>query len=96
MVKENARAYETLFNLLGILHNISTYDLPQDYLAREQETVNNATMESVKATAEEYFDLNNYVFVIVGDKATQYEQLKVDGPGNPVLLDKYGNPVESI
>ncbi|WP_420575529.1 M16 family metallopeptidase [Ekhidna sp.] len=91
MIKENARNFETLFNLLGILHNISTYGLPQDYIDQEQKTVTSATIESIQATADEYFDLSNYIFVIVGDKATQYDQLRVDGPGDPVLVDKYGN-----
>lgn len=91
MIKENARNFETLFNLLGILQNISTYGLPQDYIDQEQATVTNATVESIQATADEYFDLSNYIFVIVGDKATQLEKLRVEGPGDPVLVDRYGN-----
>ncbi|MEQ9467365.1 MAG: pitrilysin family protein [Ekhidna sp.] len=91
MIKENARNFETLFNLLGILHNISTYGLPQDYINEEQKTVTGATIESIQATANEYFDLNNYIFVVVGDKATQYDKLRVEGAGDPVLVDKYGN-----
>lgn len=96
MIKENARRFETLFSLLGILQNISTYDLPLDYLDNEQKTVNAASIESIQATAKEYFDLSKYVFVIVGDKATQYDQLRVDGAGDPILVDRYGNPEESI
>ena len=96
MIKENARNFETLNNLLGILHNISTYNLPQDYIDREQKTVTDATIESIQATAAEYFDLSKYIFVIVGDKETQFDQLRVDGPGDPVLVDKYGDPVGAI
>lgn len=96
MIKENARNFETLFNLLGILHNISTYGLPQDYIDQQQQTVSNSTIESIQATASEYFDLTNYIFVIVGDKATQFDQLRVDGPGDPVLVDRYGNPVGAL
>lgn len=91
MIKENARNFETLGNLLGILHNISTYGLSQDYIDNEQKTVNAATIESIQATANEYFDLSKYIFVIVGDRATQFDQLRVEGPGDPVLVDKYGN-----
>ncbi|WP_370086557.1 M16 family metallopeptidase [Ekhidna sp.] len=93
MIKENARNFETLFNLLGILHNISTYGLPQNYIDQEQQAVTSATIESIQSTADEYFDLSKYIFVIVGDKATQYDKLRVDGPGDPVLVDKYGNEV---
>lgn len=91
MLKENARKFETLNSLLGILQNISTYDLPQDYIDVEQKAVASATIESVQATAAEYFDLSNYIFVIVGDKATQYDRLKVKGAGDPILVDRYGN-----
>lgn len=90
MIKENARNFETLGNLLGILQNISTYGLPQDYIDQEQQTVTAATIESIQATANEYFDLNKYIFVIVGDKATQFDQLRVEGPGDPILVDRYG------
>jgi zinc protease len=93
MIKENARNYETLFNLLGILHNVSTYALSEDYLQQEQETVNQSTIESVQQTAKEYFDLSKYIFVIVGDKETQFDKLKVDGPGSPILVDRNGEEV---
>ena len=96
MIKENARNFETLSNLLGILQNISTYGLSQDYIDQEQKTVTNATIESIQATAQEYFDLSNYIFVIVGDKATQFDGLRVEGPGDPVLVDRYGNEVEAL
>lgn len=96
MIKENARKFETLNSLLGILHNISTYDLPQDYIDNEQKTVTASSIESIQATANEYFDLNNYIFVIVGDKETQYERLRVEGVGDPILVDRYGNPSASI
>jgi len=96
MIKENARNFETLNNLLGILHNISTYDLPEDYINNEQKTVTASSMESIKATADKYFDLSNYIFVIVGDKETQYDRLRVEGAGDPILVDRYGNSTESI
>ncbi|MEO9869566.1 M16 family metallopeptidase [Ekhidna sp.] len=91
MIKENARNFETLNNLLGILQNISTYNLPLDYINNEQKVVTEATIESIQSTVSEYFDLSNYIFVIVGDKATQFDQLRVNGPGDPVLVDRYGN-----
>ncbi len=93
MVKANARRFETLFSLLGILQNISTYDLPLDYIDAEQKAVTAATVESVQTTAREFFDLNKLIYVIVGDKATQLERLKVEGAGNPIEVDRYGNPI---
>ena len=96
MIKENARKFETLFSLLGILHNISTYNLPKDYIDQEQKAVTSATIESVQETANEFFDLSKYIFVIVGDKATQYDRLRVNGAGDPILVDRYGNREEAL
>ncbi|MFT6881548.1 MAG: zinc protease [Marinoscillum sp.] len=93
MIKENTRKFETLGSLLGILQNISTYDLPQDYIDEEQRIVTNMTLEKVQSTVDEFMDLNNMIYLIIGDKETQLEGLKVNGVGNPILLDKYGNPV---
>ncbi len=94
MIKENARKFETLNSLLGILQNISTYDLPMDYIDQEQKVVSASTMESINSTSKEFFDLNKFIYVIVGDKETQFDRLKVDGPGNPIEVDKNGDPVE--
>lgn len=97
MIKQNARRFETLNNLLGILHNISTYGLPMDYIDVEQKAVTASTVESVKATASKYFNLNNMIYVVVGDRATQYERMRVEkGPGDPVQVDRYGNLKETI
>lgn len=91
MIKENARKFETLNSLIGILQNISSFDLPIDYIDQEQQVVTAATMESVNATSKEFFDLNKFIYVIVGDKETQLDRLKVDGPGSPIEVDRNGN-----
>ncbi len=96
MVKENARKFETLNNVLGILTTMSTYGLSQDYIDKEQQAVTTSTMDKVQATSEKYFDLDNFIYVIVGDKETQYDRLKVDGIGYPVLVDRYGNEEEAL
>lgn len=93
MIKQNTRRFETLFSLAGILQNISTYGLPLDYLDAEQRDVVNMTVDKVGSTASQYFDLNNMIYVIVGDRATQFEKLRVQGAGDPILVDKYGKPV---
>ena len=93
LIKQNTRKFETLFNLLGILHNISTYNLPMDYIDQQQKTLQGMTIEEVKTLIKDYIDLNEMIYVIVGDKATQFERLKVDGVGDPVLIDIDGNVV---
>ncbi|ELR68244.1 putative peptidase [Fulvivirga imtechensis AK7] len=93
LIKTNTRNFETLYSLVGILQTISTYDLPLNYIDHQQEILKNMTTEDVKALVNKYMDLKNMVYVIVGDKATQFERLKVDGMGNPVLVDKNGNEI---
>ncbi len=93
LIKQNTRDYETLGSLTGILQTISTYDLPLDYIDQQQETLQAMTVEDVKSLVDEYMDLSNMVYVIVGDKATQFDRLQVEGIGSPVLLDKEGNEV---
>lgn len=94
LVRQNTRNFETLGSLTGILQEISTYDLPLDYIDQRQEKLQSLTVDEVKALIAKYMDLNNMVYVIVGDKETQFDQLKVEGPGNPILVDKEGNPVQ--
>lgn len=93
LIKQNTRRFETLGGLLGLLQNISQNNLPLDFIDQQQEQLTNMTVEDVKGLVTEYMDLNSMYYVIVGDKATQLERLKVDGPGNPIEVDRNGNPI---
>lgn len=90
LLRETARDYETLDDLLGILHQISTYDLPHDFIEQNQKVVQNISMEDVKALIEEYIDTKKMIYLVVGDKATQYNRLLDLGLGEPIELDMYG------
>jgi len=93
LIKSNARAFETLGALRGMLNNIATYNLPADYVKHREDFVRNLTLEKHKELAEKYIDPNRMTYVIVGDAKTQLEPLKQLGLGNPVLLNKDGTPV---
>lgn len=75
MLRANASSFETLASLVGLLSDIRSYDLPDDYIVRNEETVNAMTLEDIKAKAAEYLDVDNMIFVIVGDAATQLKNL---------------------
>jgi len=45
--------------------------------------------------AQKYLQPGKLVFVIVGDKATQFDKLKELGLGDPILVDKDANPVKN-
>ncbi len=94
MLKSNALAFETLSNKLGLLHNISTFGLPMDYIKNEERILADMTLASAKETVGKHIDPNKMIYLIVGDKATQFDRLKEAGLGTPILVDKNGKPVE--
>ena len=51
------------------------------------------TAERHQALAQQYLDPNKMIYLVVGDAATQLEGLKQLGLGDPIVLDKDGNPV---
>jgi zinc protease len=93
LIKSNARAFETLNALLGMLNNIAAYDLPFDYVKQREDLVRNMSIEEHKELAREYIDPNVMTYVVVGDAKTQLGQLKQLGLGNPILVDREGNPL---
>lgn len=94
LIKQNTRKFETLGDLVGILQKISTYDLPLDYIDQNQQTLQAMTVQEVKNLLNKYIDLNKMIYVVVGDKATQFDRLKVNGSGDPVLVNKNGEPAD--
>lgn len=87
LVKSYALDFETIGSLLSMLNTMSTYDLPKDYIKKEEEVIRNMTLESHKALAQKYINPDKMVYLIVGDAATQMELLKEIGYGDPVLLE---------
>ncbi|MCQ2158054.1 MAG: insulinase family protein [Bacteroidales bacterium] len=75
MLRSNASAFETAQSLVGILSSIRQYDLPDDFISKEEEVVNAMTLEDIKAKAEEYLNVDNMIIVVVGDAATQLKNL---------------------
>ncbi len=93
MILSNARRFETAGSLLGMLGQIATYDLPFDYVAQEEETVRNMTLERHRELAQRYLDVDRMIYLVVGDAATQLNALRGLGLGDPILLDVNGRPV---
>jgi zinc protease len=87
LLKSNAREFETLWALQGMLENISTYDLPFDYIARQQKITGSMTLESHKDLAQKYIDPSRMYYVVAGDASTQLKPLKSMGLGDPILVE---------
>ena len=93
-LKSNARKFETLGALRGMISNIATYDLPFDYIKDQEDVVRNMTVESHNALTKKYIRPDEMIYLVVGDAATQLEGMKSLGFGDPILLDTDGNTVE--
>lgn len=96
LIKQNALAFETLNDKMGILQNISTYNLPMDYVKEREKVVNGMTLDKAKEAIGNYINPNKMIYLVVGDAATQADRLKEVGLGEPILLDKEGEEVEKV
>jgi zinc protease len=76
-----------------MISNIATYDLPFDYIKNQEEIVRKMTIDSHNALVKKYIRPDEMIYLVVGDAATQLNGMKSLGFGNPVLLDKEGNPL---
>jgi len=94
LVKSNARRFETQRSLLGMLQEMSTYNLPSNYIEGEESTINSMTLDQHKQLANTYLDESKMAYVIVGDAATQFAQFKDMGFDEVKLMDKEGEEVK--
>ncbi len=92
--KSTLRSYESLGSKLGILRDISKYGKSNKYLEEDQETLRNMTLEDFKSTIETYLNESDMYYVVVGDAATQLEEVSQAGKGDPILLDINGNLIQ--
>ncbi len=93
LTQSHARRFETLGALAGLLGQIATYNLPFDYVKQQERIIAETTKARHQQLAQQYLDPNKLVYLVVGDAATQLASLKQLGLGDPIVLDKDGNPV---
>ncbi len=91
LLKSNARRFETLGAKLRMLNQLSRYNLPTDYIKRQEKIIKDMTPEEHKALARKYRNLDKMYYLAVGDVATQFKPLKKLGFDEVYLLDKDGN-----
>jgi zinc protease len=94
MIRSNAGKFETIGSLIGMLHDISTYNLPLDYVKKEEQIAENITLDEAKKIYHKYVQPDKMVYIVVGDARTQFERMKDSGLGTPVMLDKKGNMIK--
>ncbi len=86
LLKSNARNFETAGNLLNMLSNIATYDLPPDYIKQEESFLKGLTAEKQLELAKKFIDPSRMYYVVVGDAKTQLKELEKVGLGKPILV----------
>lgn len=94
LLKSNALRFETIAALRMMLSQIAKYNLPFDFVKNQEKQIQQMTIDEHKMLAQKYLHPDKMIYLIVGDKATQFEKLKELGFGEPVLLDKDGNPLK--
>lgn len=90
LIKNNARAFETLRAKLGILAAMSSYGFEADYVLEREVIVEAMTIERIRELAAEHLDPSGMVWLVVGDAATQMERLEALGLGEPKLIGRAG------
>ena len=86
MIRSNALRFETNGSLAGMLFTMSKYGFPEDYIKKEGEIIKNITIEEHKAITNKYIVPDKMYYVVVGDAATQMNQLEKIGFGKPILV----------
>jgi len=87
LMKANARRFETLGSLVDYLNNVSSYNLPADYVKTEEAYLKNLTPEKQLEVVKKFIDPSKMYYVVAGDAQTQLKELEKAGLGAPVLLD---------
>ncbi|MEQ8240904.1 MAG: insulinase family protein, partial [Cyclobacteriaceae bacterium] len=93
LLKGDTRAFESLGAKLNMLHEISKFKKPKNFMEEEQKELTNMTLADYKNIINKYMSDKNMVYLVVGDGESQLEEIKKLGLGDPILLDIYGNPV---
>lgn len=79
-----------------MLEEISRLGLEDNYIATQQQFVQNASLEDIHQVIKQHLNEQQMIYLVVGDAATQLKRIKELGYGEPVELDIHGEPVNPI
>ena len=95
LIKSNARRFETLGSLIGMLQTRSMYGFSADYIKNEEDIVRNMDLEELKGLAGKYITPDKMSYLVIGDAATQFEQFNNAGFDEVKLIDKNAKEVDT-
>ena len=88
LLRGQALKNETLSDKLGMLGEMSAYDYPADYRARNAAAIKDMTLDDVQSLTAQYIRPDAMNYLVVGDAETQLEPLKELGLGDPIILNE--------
>ena len=91
IVKQNTRAYESANAKLNILDQIDSYGKSLKYIEEEQALLQQMQRDDFQRIITEYIPEEEMVYVVVGDKASQWDEVKKFGK-EVIELDLHGKP----
>jgi len=68
IINSDALKYETAFQKSRFLARIQRYGLDREFTKRQNQIINNITVEEINALAKKHIDQNNHAVVVVGNK----------------------------
>ncbi|MGM0581866.1 MAG: M16 family metallopeptidase [Bacteroidota bacterium] len=95
LIRKEAREYETLGQKLNVLQQISSYGLPKDFIKQNQEELKAYTVEDMTKIMNQYMNVDEMNYIIVGDAETQLEGVKELNIKEVIKVDEDGNPVDN-
>ena len=90
LLKNNAMAFETLGDKVGILRDMSMFGFPADYVLRREAVVRDMSIDRVRELARQYLRPESMIWLVVGDAATQQGRLRSLGLGTPRIITRDG------
>ncbi len=93
VLKANTRAFESLGAKLNMLHEISKFGKSANFMEREQSELTSMDLDDYKNMINKYMNESKMIYLVVGDGATQLEEVKKLGMGDPIILDINGDPI---
>jgi zinc protease len=89
--QRDALSYETPIQKAAFIGRIQQYNLPTDYVEKQNKILQGITKPEIDALAKKWIDTDRMNILLVGDKAkilpglqkTGYEIVELDVEGNP-------------
>jgi zinc protease len=71
-----------------MLDEMSSYNLPPDYIKQEEAFIKGLTIDKELELAKKYIDPARMYYVVVGDAKTQMKSLEEIGFGQPIPVNQ--------